>query len=91
MIKCENGVVEVKGSTTVLMSDLSMIIKSLRKAFEEEGISEEKGDKLINKAVEIGFWTEDKIDEKLSEMRTEVLGKLLSLALTAIVGEPKDE
>lgn len=36
MIKSKDGAVEVKGSTTVLMTDLSMIIKLLRETFEEE-------------------------------------------------------
>lgn len=55
MIKSKDGAVEVKGSTTVLMTDLSMIIKSLRETFEEEDIPKETGDKLIRKAVDVGF------------------------------------
>lgn len=73
MIKSKDGAVEVKGSTTVLMTDLSMIIKSLRETFEEEDIPKETGDKLIRKAVDVGFWTEDKLDKELSNMRAEVL------------------
>ena len=69
MIKSKEGAVEVKGSTTVLMTDLSMIIKLLRETFEEEDIPKETGDKLIRKAVDVGFWTEDKLDK--------VLGKLM--------------
>lgn len=95
MIKSKDGAVEVKGSTTVLMTDLSMIIKSLREAFEEEGIPKETGDKLIRSAVDIGFWTEDKLDKELdkelSNMRAEVLGKLMGLALSSIWGGTKDE
>ena len=86
MIKSKDGAVEVKGSTTVLMTDLSMIIKLLRKTFEEEDIPKETGDKLIRKAVDVGFWTEDKLDKELSNMRAEVLGKLMGLALSSIWG-----
>lgn len=91
MIKSKDGAVEVKGSTTVLMTDLSMIIKSLRETFEEEDIPKETGDKLIRKAVDVGFWTEDKLDKELSNMRAEVLGKLMGLALSSIWGGTKDE
>lgn len=83
MIKSKDGAVEVKGSTTVLMTDLSMIIKLLRETFEEEDIPKETGDKLIRKAVDVGFWTEDKLDKELSNMRAEVLGKLMGLALSS--------
>lgn len=91
MIKSKDGAVEVKGSTTVLMTDLSMIIKSLRETFEEEDIPKEIGDKLIRKAVDVGLWTEDKLDKELSNMRAEVLGKLMGLALSSIWGGTKDE
>ena len=91
MIKSKDGAVEVKGSTTVLMTDLSMIIKSLRETFEEEDIPKEIGDKLIRKDVDVGFWTEDKLDKELSNMRAEVLGKLMGLALSSIWGGTKDE
>lgn len=91
MIKSKDGAVEVKGSTTVLMTDLSMIIKSLRETFEEEDIPKETGDKLIREAVDVGFWTEDKLDKELSNMRAEVLGKLMGLALSSIWGGAKDE
>lgn len=87
----KDGAVEVKGSTTVLMADLSMIIKLLRETFEEEDIPKETGDKLIRKAVDVGFWTEDKLDKELSNMRAEVLGKLMGLALSSIWGGAKDE
>lgn len=86
MIKSKDGAVEVKGSTTVLMTDLPMIIKLLRETFEEEDIPKETGDKLIRKAVDVGFWTEDKLDKELSNMRAEVLGKLMGLALSSIWG-----
>lgn len=83
MIKSKDGAVEVKGSTTVLMTDLSMIIKLLRETFEEEDIPKEIGDKLIRKAVDVGFWTE----EELAKENNKLVKELMDL----ILGESKNE
>lgn len=91
MIKCEGGAVEVKGSTTVLMTDLSMIIRALRETFDIEDIPQEVGDELINKAVELGFWTGEKLDKEVAELRAKALGELMGLALSSIWGGTKNE
>lgn len=91
MIKSKDGAVEVKGSTTVLLSDLSMIIRALRETFDTEDIPQEVGDKLINKAVELGFWEGEKLGKEVAELRAKVLGELMGLALSSIWGGAKDE
>lgn len=91
MIKSKDGAVEVKGSTTVLLSDLSMIIRALRETFDTEDIPQEVGDKLINKAVELGFWTGEKLGKEVAELRAKVLGELMGLALSSIWEGTKDE
>lgn len=83
MIKSKDGAVEVKGSTTDLLSDLSMIIRALRETFDTEDIPQEVGDKLINKAVELGFWTE----EELAKENNKLVKELMDL----ILGESKNE
>lgn len=91
MIKCEGGKVELEEDANKLLSELTAICRGLRVFLVKEGYSKETGDKLIRKAVDVGFWTEDKLDKELSNMRAEVLGKLMGLALSSIWGGAKDE
>lgn len=91
MIKCESGAFEVKGSTTELLSDLSMIIKCLREAFGEECIPKKEGDELIRKAVEVGFWTEDKLNEELKNIRAKLAGELLGAFLKYTFNEGEND
>lgn len=91
MIKCEGGKVELEEDANKLLSELTAICRGLRVFLVKEGYSKETGDKLIRKAVDVGFWTEDKLDKELSNMRAEVLGKLMGLALSLIWGGTKDE
>lgn len=67
-------------------------VDTSQKGFEYVGIKlSDEQFQLIRKAVDVGFWTEDKLDKELSNMRAEVLGKLMGLALSSIWGGAKDE
>lgn len=91
MIKCEGGKVELEEDANKLLSELTAICRGLRVFLVKEGYSKEKADELVSESAQMGFWTEDKLDKELSNMRAEVLGKLMGLALSSIWGGTKDE
>lgn len=89
MIKCEGGKVELEEDANKLLSELTAICRGLRVFLVKEGYSKETGDKLIREAVDVGFWTEDKLDKELSNMRAEVLGKTYGIRIVVNLGRDK--
>lgn len=51
MIKAENGLVSIKGSATMLISELALVVKAIREPLVKE-YGEPVVEQLINRAVE---------------------------------------
>ena len=61
MVKCENKQVSIKGTGLEILAELSAIVVSLR----ENGASE----RMINKAVQVGFNTYNEFKDELKTER----------------------
>ena len=59
-IDSDKGKITVKGTTTSLLSELTLIVKSLK----EEGISKE----LLMESVELAFFTPEQLLKKLEDI-----------------------
>lgn len=80
MIKCENGVVEIKGSVVDVTAELSMIVSALEERLIDNGFSKEDADEKIKDSVRIGLMTEEELhkeSEKAKKEMVEEFGKLL--------------
>lgn len=70
MISSNNGEVRLSGTTTVLMTDLSMIVRAINEMLIED-VGEECAKKMIDKAVELGMMDEDMVEQKAKEKMNE--------------------
>lgn len=75
MINTEKGSIHVKGSTTELLTDLSIIIKSLHDNLSKD-LGPEISKEMITEAVNVGFLSEDEVHKKLNEAKMELLMKI---------------
>lgn len=81
MIKCnKKGEISFKGNVPDLMTDLSMIARKMRELFMEKGMSKDEAEEGIKHAVEVGFWTEEKLTEESNKLVKE-LANLISRGL----------
>ncbi len=84
MIKVENGQVELKGNPVNICTDLTLAIRGVVTAFEENEIPKEEAIDLVNKAIELALKGEDEL-RKEAEAK---IGKLLMRMFDEIL---KDE
>lgn len=62
MIRVEHGDVQIKGSMSQIMTDVSVMIKSVRDTFvSESGMREEIADVLIKHCVKLGLATDEEV------------------------------
>lgn len=83
MIKVKNGEATLTGTPVDLCADLTMAIKAVVHAFEENELDIE----LVKKSVELGFKSED-------ELRKEVeakMGKLIMNMINSILEDEEEE
>ena len=78
MIKVENGVCEIKTSEGVpgMMTDLAVIVRTVKRILMEGcDHSETEAKKVIDRAVELGFAT----DEEVTQEAMAAMGKVMML------------
>lgn len=78
MIKAENGLVSIKGSATMLISELALVVKAIRKPLAKE-YGESATEELISRAMEASK-AEGDLDEIMSDLIDDVLFKILPKA-----------
>ena len=69
MIRCYKGMTELDGDEVTLLSEISVICKALNQV----GVSENS----IKHAVEISFWSDEKIDEVSREASERMVEKFV--------------
>ena len=75
MIKVNRGEISIEGNVPDILSELSIAIKHIKKAFMENGYSKEAVDNMVSDAVRAADMTTDKmIEEIISKLST--LGNL---------------
>ena len=70
MIKSERGEVLISGSIGDIRADLTVLIKSVRDAFLEEGVSKEHADEIINDCVRYSSMS-------ISEIKKDIVKNIL--------------
>lgn len=84
MIKVENGVCEIKTSEGVpgMMTDLAVIVRTVKKILMEGcDHSETEAKKVIDRAVELGFATDEEITQEAMAAMDKVMMLLKNLPL----------
>ena len=72
MIKTTKGIVEIKGTISEVLADVSIVIHSTKKFFTEK-LGEETANDLITNAIEQGLMDEEEVEQKVKE-KLETLG-----------------
>ena len=78
MIKAENGLVSIKGSATMLISELALVVKAIREPLVKE-YGEVATEEMIRRAMEASK-AEGDINEIMSDLIDDVLFKILPKA-----------
>lgn len=73
MIKAENGLVSIKGSATMLISELALVVKAIREPLVKE-YGEPVVEQLINRAVETS-----KADGDLDKIMKALINDMLDI------------
>lgn len=81
MIKSSNGEVTIKGRTTEIASDLTMLIRGMLESFEKHEMEKEEAEMLVRKAVELGFKSENEIRKEVDKLMKDLMKDILK-ALT---------
>lgn len=61
MIKCKQGNAKLKGKVIDIRTELTVLLRAVRKAFIESGIPTDVADSMINAAVRISRFTDEEI------------------------------
>ena len=77
MIKAENGLVSIKGSATMLISELALVVKAIRESLVKE-YGEPVVEQLINRAVETS-----KADGDLDKIMKALINDVLDILTKA--------
>ena len=77
MIKANNGEVIIKGRTTEIASDLTMLIRGILKSFEKHEMEKEEAEMLVRKAVELAFKSEKEICNEVNKMMKDLMKDIL--------------
>lgn len=77
MIKAENGLVSIKGSATMLISELALVVKAIREPLVKE-YGEPVVEQLINRAVETS-----KADGDLDKIMKALINDVLDILFKA--------
>ena len=77
MIKAENGLVSIKGSATMLISELALVVKAIREPLVKE-YGEPAVEQLINRAVEAS-----KADGDLDKIMKALINDVLDIFVKA--------
>lgn len=81
MIKSSNGEVTIKGRTTEIATDLTMLIRGIIESFEKHEMEKEEAEMLVRKAVELAFKSENEISKEVDKLMKDLMKDILK-ALT---------
>lgn len=87
MIKSSNGEVIIKGSTTEIATDLTMLIRGMLESFEKHEMEKEEAEMLVRKAVELAFKSEKEIRNEVNKLLKDLMKDLLK----ALAEEEEEE
>lgn len=74
MLKSENGEVKIKGKPYEICSDISTAIKAAKAAFAED-FGEEAAERMLKRACELGFKSDEEVDALLEKAHAEAMRK----------------
>lgn len=81
MIKSNNGEVTIKGRTTEIASDLTMLIRGMLESFEKHEMEKDEAEMIVRKAVELAFKSEKEIRNEVDKLMKDLMKDILK-ALT---------
>lgn len=90
MIKCNKGCSEIKGSTSELLSDYSVITMHLRKALTDD-VSEEYAKSMLKRSFDLGMMTEKELDKEYEEARRKSASTGLGMIQAELFGGTADD
>ena len=90
MIKCNKGCSEIKGSTSDLLAEFSVITMHLRKALTED-VSEEYAKSALKRSFDLGMMTEKELDKEYEEARRKFASTGLGMILEELFGGNADD
>lgn len=76
MIKANNGKVKIKGGTPEVLTDMTLIIKSVNKMLIDNGLTQEEAKEVIAQGYEMATMTEKELELKLLGKLMDVVGKI---------------
>lgn len=79
MIKCNNNDVEIKTEEGMpgVMTDLTMILRSVKCLLREEGIKEKDADDFVDHCVRLSRASEEELAKEAEDRSKRMLGTLL--------------
>jgi ribosome recycling factor len=89
MIKCENGVVSLKGTEVEMRADLSVIVRALVNDFTDGRNGKKEATEKIKESVRIGLLSEDEFREefkKENEKLADDIRKAVDTILRELLG-----
>ena len=90
MIKCNKGCSEIKGGTSDLLAEYSVITMLLRKALTED-VSEEYAKSALKRSFDLGMMTEKELDKEYEEARRKFASTGLGMILEELFGGATDD
>lgn len=89
MIKTKKGYAELEGSVHEILTDVSIVITSVKKMLTEEvGMDNELVKELIDEAVELGMANKEEVEKKIEEkVKTLEVNTLLEILKEALKHE----
>lgn len=90
MIKCNNGHSEIKGSTSDLLSEYTVITMHIREALTEDE-SEEYAKSMLKRSFDLGMMTEKELDKEYEEARRKFASTGLGMILAELFGGASDD
>lgn len=90
MIKCNKGCSEIKGSTSDLLAEYSVITMHLRKALTED-VSEEYAKSTLKRSFDLGMMTEKELDKEYEESRRKSVSTGIGMILAELFGGTADD
>ena len=90
MIKCNNTDVEIKADEGIpgVMTDLTIILRSVKFMLREEGMKEKNADDFIDHCVRLSRASEEELVKEAEDRRKRMLGTLLSFVFGGGTASP---
>lgn len=80
MIKCDKGIIELRGGITILETELTCILKSMRKSLADSH-DESFADDEIDRCLRLSRMSDDDLDKELQSAKKNLAEKLMDLIM----------